>query len=171
MQWISVTECVPGHADQVLVWTKDGNVHMVLYFDGGTWVEDDGELLTVTHWAPLPDGPGVTLNDTAIVALKEELRALKVGIANLRRAAERLGSQRTLGLLRTWVDPVLRNPEPPADLTRRQTEIAHLCELSGLEWHEVERLAARSSLPWNVWHELALDCVQQGFDLRAMGGR
>lgn len=55
-QWRRVEDGLPDHESAVLVWYCRACV-TGSYF-GGSWVVNHYETSMVTHWRPLPEGPG-----------------------------------------------------------------------------------------------------------------
>ena len=60
-RWISVEERMPDGKDSVIAWTTDhgGFAIEVEVFEGMWLIINDERVYNVTHWQPLPAGPGV----------------------------------------------------------------------------------------------------------------
>lgn len=59
MNWISVEDELPEHAEDVLVFTKNETYSLGHYFYGDGWSLEEDTIVTdyVTHWMPLPSPP------------------------------------------------------------------------------------------------------------------
>ena len=56
--WVSVQERLPDDDTTVLVYGPNSSEPVWFgYYDGHDWSGVSGESDTVTHWAPMPEGP------------------------------------------------------------------------------------------------------------------